>query len=446
MKLRDSVDWKFLVPPMQEDVAETLRQVREELAEFKVLAKDVSNAVHELRNHKGGQLQFAHTFDEDGEEKRSKLWDVTKRKALAQKRTTDLITEASKRATDKREATRAAASFDVADSLPSQQHSRFVISETHAARQLWDLVSAVLILYSLVVAPIDLAFRSYLHESAGTAATPRTHVSLASHNLPRAELRHAMPPCHTTPHLTRSLLSIPHLRCRGMLCYAAPRRATPRHAMPRRTMPCHALLAVLTGLEIATDTFFLLDVVLNCFTTYIDNGNEVWDLRRILRRYMSTWLCIDVVASIPFSFFSLVEGGSAESAEASGLKALKALKLFKIGRVFRLKKAVRAHAHAHVRGGPCTRMSTHIGAIRGHGMGSMKSLRVLSEPKFVFTHTPDRVRVRAQTQARVLEEHLPLSTPAGLFGLLGLILCQFLFWYADRLVAHGWPICLPTRP
>ena len=78
MKLRDSVDWKFLVPPMQEDVAETLRQVREELAEFKVLAKDVSNAVHELRNHKGGQLQFAHTFDEDGEESKNSYFLATR--------------------------------------------------------------------------------------------------------------------------------------------------------------------------------------------------------------------------------------------------------------------------------------------------------------------------------------------------------------------------------
>lgn len=139
-----------------------------------------------------------------------------------------------------------------------EKDARCLISEAHAARQLWDLLSAILILLSLVLAPLDLGFRSFVSTNQG-----------------------------------------------------------------------------LFGLEVFTDVFFLADVVLNFFTTYIDHGNEVRSLKLIWRRYTCTWLGIDLLASIPFSFVTLAQRvGDAEGdgrSAASNLKALKVLKLIKIG-------------------------------------------------------------------------------------------------------------------
>ena len=43
------------------------------------------------------------------------------------------------------------------------------------------------------------------------------------------------------------------------------------------------------------DTVFLADIVLNFFISYTDeNGDAVKDLRRIGKRYLGTWFCIDI--------------------------------------------------------------------------------------------------------------------------------------------------------
>ena len=144
------------------------------------------------------------------------------------------------------------------------QHAPCLISETHWARQGWDLVSAALIIISLVQAPLDLGFASFLE---GNTA--------------------------------------------------------------------------LFVFEMFTDVFFCSDVLLNFFTTYVANGNEVRSLKKICKRYLTGWFPIDVMASIPFSLLSLGDGGGDDGGGGahSNLRVLKALKLMKIGRVFRLKKA-----------------------------------------------------------------------------------------------------------
>ena len=49
------------------------------------------------------------------------------------------------------------------------------------------------------------------------------------------------------------------------------------------------------------DIFFIVDLVLNFFTTYIDpiNGSEVVDHRTIISKYLKRDFWIDLAASIP---------------------------------------------------------------------------------------------------------------------------------------------------
>ena len=165
----------------------------------------------------------------------------------------------------------------VAMTRSSLRHNRLVMSESSTARQLWDVISAILIFYSIVIAPLDLAFGEMIRDRLDT----------------------------------------------------------------------------ISGIEIFVDSFFVADIALNFFTSYMDvHGNEVFSHYRIARtyvhmphaciracaprmhvphacmclthacapfRYVRTWLAIDLAASIPFSFF---EGGSSGGGGGSASKNL----------------------------------------------------------------------------------------------------------------------------
>lgn len=286
-------------------IASLLREVRKELRDFKQLAHGINVQLGELQSQKSKPYaaNTIHLEEESAAEPKKNAWDQTRQHTRKAASTiAALRARAHKQSLDdESKAIEHAMSgwINDADAIaPFEARAKFVVSEAHALRQLWDLVSAVLILYSLVLAPMDLAFRPFLEGSPA-----------------------------------------------------------------------------LFGLEVFMDVFFLADVILNFFTTYIENGNEVRSLSKIAWRYMSTWLLIDAVASIPFSFLTLAEEqdsstGALSTISTNNLRLFKVLKLFKIGRVFRLKKA-----------------------------------------------------------ARVLEEVLPTSIPNGIFGLLGLIMCQCFFWH-----------------
>ena len=144
-----------------------------------------------------------------------------------------------------------------------------LIGEFHPARQTWDLVSSVLILISIIQAPLDIGFGAFIDDNR-----------------------------------------------------------------------------VLFAIDLFGDVFFLADVLLNFFTTYSDNGNEVRSARKIWSRYLRGWFLIDVPASIPFSLLSIERLTGPTTPAGSGgseqnIRVLKTLKLLKLGRVFRLKKAAK---------------------------------------------------------------------------------------------------------
>ena len=150
-----------------------------------------------------------------------------------------------------------------------KEGSPCLIGEFHPARQTWDLVSSVLILISIIQAPLDIGFSTFIDGNR-----------------------------------------------------------------------------LLFAVDIFGDVFFLADVLLNFFTTYSDNGNEVRSARKIWSRYLRGWFLVDVPASIPFSLLSIQRFTNPTTAAGTGgaeenVRVLKALKLLKLGRVFRLKKAAK---------------------------------------------------------------------------------------------------------
>jgi CRP-like cAMP-binding protein len=97
--------------------------------------------------------------------------------------------------------------------------------------------------------------------------------------------------------------------------------------------PSEALLAINT----AIDCVFMVDIILNFFTTYISStGDEVVDCRQICTRYLKRMFLIDFLSSFPIdNFFDALFGKSDYS------QALMMTDLMKLVRILRLTRIVR---------------------------------------------------------------------------------------------------------
>lgn len=63
----------------------------------------------------------------------------------------------------------------------------------------------------------------------------------------------------------------------------------------------------LTIVDYVVDFMFVVDIVINLRTTYVDlNGDFVSRPRRIAKHYIKTWFLIDVVAAIPFELLYMI--------------------------------------------------------------------------------------------------------------------------------------------
>eukprot|EP00929_Paragymnodinium_shiwhaense_P086995 TRINITY_DN47335_c0_g3_i1.p1 TRINITY_DN47335_c0_g3~~TRINITY_DN47335_c0_g3_i1.p1 ORF type:complete len:832 (+),score=139.13 TRINITY_DN47335_c0_g3_i1:91-2586(+) len=95
--------------------------------------------------------------------------------------------------------------------------------------------------------------------------------------------------------------------------------------------------ALLSGLDAGLDAMFLLDVLLNFRTSYMDtDGSIVLDGRRIALNYLKTWFLIDLVSSIPLEVAAKTM--AANLAPAKLLKAGRILKALKMVRLIKLHK------------------------------------------------------------------------------------------------------------
>ncbi len=83
------------------------------------------------------------------------------------------------------------------------------------------------------------------------------------------------------------------------------------------------------------DFMFIFDIILNFFTTYIDDNEiEIFDHKAICKHYLHHWFTIDTLSSIPFSW--IMGAGNA------GVQATKTTKMAKVGQAGKFVKVMRA--------------------------------------------------------------------------------------------------------
>ena len=98
------------------------------------------------------------------------------------------------------------------------------------------------------------------------------------------------------------------------------------------------------ALDYTIDVLFVIDVVLNFRTAYLDhNGDEVWDLKEIRQNYLALWFWIDLVATFPMEIVLVIGGvDTSETGTESAtrtkllLRLLKVPRLLRVGRIFKM--------------------------------------------------------------------------------------------------------------
>jgi len=86
----------------------------------------------------------------------------------------------------------------------------------------------------------------------------------------------------------------------------------------------------------AIDIMFLIDIILHFFLPYqTAGGHWIVDPKNIVRHYVSTWFCVDVISIVPFDFFSLQGSASAD------LRLIRLVRLFRLTKLLRILRAGR---------------------------------------------------------------------------------------------------------
>ncbi|KAB5535735.1 hypothetical protein PHYPO_G00121390 [Pangasianodon hypophthalmus] len=98
--------------------------------------------------------------------------------------------------------------------------------------------------------------------------------------------------------------------------------------------------------NVVSDTFFLMDLVLNFRTGIIieDNSDIILDPKTIKKKYLKTWFVVDFVSSIPVDYiFLIVEKGidSEMYKTARALRIVRFTKILSLLRLLRLSRLIR---------------------------------------------------------------------------------------------------------
>lgn len=99
---------------------------------------------------------------------------------------------------------------------------------------------------------------------------------------------------------------------------------------------------LLTSVYVLVDFVFLLDIIMNFFTTYIDSVSnlEVLDHKRIALSYIKSWFVFDVFSIIPFDYLFLMIKNDDES-QSDILKFTKFARIYRLMRLTRIFKVVK---------------------------------------------------------------------------------------------------------
>ena len=94
--------------------------------------------------------------------------------------------------------------------------------------------------------------------------------------------------------------------------------------------------SALSGFQLVylIDLFFIIDIVLNCFTSFREHGIEVTDRRACTNQYSRRMLAIDIFGSLPLDLIAWVMIGNGQLLGGSMVLALRLLRLLRIVRLF----------------------------------------------------------------------------------------------------------------
>jgi len=90
------------------------------------------------------------------------------------------------------------------------------------------------------------------------------------------------------------------------------------------------------------DIWFIVDVILNFRTGYVDHGVMVLDSKRIMRNYLQSYFLIDFMASFPWeTVFAANDSLNLKSGGVGSRKSLKLFKYFKLPKLMRISRMIR---------------------------------------------------------------------------------------------------------
>ncbi|GMI28185.1 hypothetical protein TeGR_g1413 [Tetraparma gracilis] len=87
------------------------------------------------------------------------------------------------------------------------------------------------------------------------------------------------------------------------------------------------------------DGWFILDVILNFRTGFVDHGVMVLDSKRIVKNYLQSYFVVDFLASFPWE--AVFGAEHTKSGGVSSRKALKIFKYFKLPKLLRISRMIR---------------------------------------------------------------------------------------------------------
>jgi len=105
-------------------------------------------------------------------------------------------------------------------------------------------------------------------------------------------------------------------------------------------------LPALATINLVSDVFFSMDIVLNCFTAYYRGRGAsrrlVTNPRSILQHYAKFWLPVDLVATMPIADIAkLATGGGSDDQSTEVIGMLKALKVAKVTRILKVLRVLK---------------------------------------------------------------------------------------------------------
>ena len=133
---------------------------------------------------------------------------------------------------------------------------------------------------------------------------------------------------------------------------------------------------LLVVLEIGFDLMFIMDIFLNFVTAYYKVDVLITNFHSIAIRYASTWLLLDIVASVPFDLILMLADGG-DSSGGGVFSSVKMLKTLRVARALKLFRARRLLAllseledHLGISSSAFTMMKLGIQiSLAGHLMG-----------------------------------------------------------------------------